>query len=287
MEVHQDEHNYLILRSNPSNSTLVHSSHSLKIIGYIIIGAISCILLASLIGVGLNKFTFSDNSQFHTTPEKLDSALHNNIGNYISFSANMTLLPLSDLDEPLNSSISGINNLSFNGLNYDNDFSDETLSIPVFTESPTTIIGESLTLEGRIIKYANSIAIEATDVYTSDKTFETFLSERISDEFSLVGVVTRLDKSLPFSVREDDVTITPYEITFYNYDNNETETFYFKNGGKLDLIVNSKTKDAITNQYRKMEIGDTVTLEGSVIEIEKTYSFVTWSNVDGKIHPDN
>ena len=119
-------------------------------------------------------------------------------------------------------------------------------------------------MEGKIVKDSDSIAIKIIDVFTADMTFDEYISNREKDSFETLGVVEEIEDT--DTILGTIIKVRP--IWFDLTEDKEINEFYFKNEDKLKILLTRDTEEYIEKHYRKMEVGDTVNLFGSVVTID-------------------
>lgn len=197
-----------------------------------------------------------------SSSSKLNQLLKDNIGKSISIQAEFNI-PMME-DSP--TEIKNIMVLKVNGVDYGAKYMGETLKINTIKNpdehSPS---GKKwVTMEGKIVKDSDSIAIKIIDVFTADMTFDEYISNREKDSFETLGVVEEIEDT--DTILGTIIKIRP--IWFDLMEDNEINEFYFKNEDGLKILLTRDTEEYIEKHYRKMEVGDTVNLFGSVVTID-------------------
>ena len=197
-----------------------------------------------------------------SSSSKLNQLLKDNIGKSISIQAEFNI-PMME-DSP--TEIKNIMVLKVNGVDYGAKYMGETLKINTIKNpdehSPSG--NKWVTMEGKIVKDSDSISIKIIDVFTADMTFDEYISNREKDSFETLGVVEEIEDT--DTILGTIIKVRP--IWFDLMEDNEINEFYFKNEDELKILLTRDTEEYIEKHYRKMEVGDTVNLLGSVVTID-------------------
>ena len=197
-----------------------------------------------------------------SSSSKLNQLLKDNIGKSISIQAEFNI-PMME-DSP--TEIKNIMVLKVNGVDYGAKYMGETLKINT-KKSPdehSPSGNKWVTMEGKLVKDSDSIAIKIIDVFTADMTFDEYISNREKDSFETRGVVEEIEDT--DTILGTIIKVRP--IWFDLTEDKEINEFYFKNEDELKILLTRDTEEYIEKHYRKMEVGDTVNLFGSVVTID-------------------
>lgn len=192
----------------------------------------------------------------YSTSDKLDKLLKDNDGNSILIKAGKIKRDFEQTDHYM---FSEIKDLEIDGVKYGREFEEETIEIGVLFQELGTPTNEDI-LIGEIKSDGKEIFLEITDYFTPDLSFDDYLSNRVQDDFEVLGKIRKITEIDDLGIIAD---IDPYWLDIVD---DEKDKYSFGKNQSLSLIISSEAIKDITDGNSEIKIDDELHLFGTIYQ---------------------